>query len=455
MNVSTSTGRALALPSMRNNIDASSQVGHDISTLKRRSLIAAVLVFGVGGIWGTFANISGAVIASGFVIVESNTRSVQHLTGGIVEKLMVRDGSVVKAGELLIKLDETQTKAQLQILVTQIDELLIRQSRLDAERTGEGQISLPAVITARADDTALKRVIALENIVLDSRTRAFDGQRLQLDERIRQIKLESTGLEDQMRARERQAELISSELKDLEQLFARNLVPLQRVSGLRREQSRLQGDIGYLVSEIAKARARVAETELQIIQINQQRRADVTQEARDTASRLAEAQERRIVLEDQLNRIDIRSPIDGTIHQLAIFTIGGVVRPGETLMRVVPNNDELTFEVRIQPRDIDQLAIGQKASIRLAAANQTTLVGIDGILTTISPDIVVDPAQVQMPRFFVGRVHAPKEALLAARMPRLQPGMPADVFIKTEDRSPISYLFRPIYDQILRAFRER
>lgn len=442
-----------SLPALLGERVRNPEIGLELASLKRRSVLVALLVFGLGGLWGTLTTITGAVIASGYVIVESNTRSVQHLVGGIVEKLLVKDGSIVRAGDLLVKLDETQMRAQVQIILTQIDELLVRQARVDAERTDATALVLPAALEARQGDAALQRIVALERVLLDSKLKAFDGQRGQLDERIRQINLENTGLEDQLAARKQQADLIAAELKDLEGLFARNLVPLSRVSGLRREQSKLRGDIGFLNSEIAKAKARIAETELQIIQMAQQRRSETTQDARDVASRLAEAQERRVVLEDQLNRVEIRSPIDGVIHQLAVFTIGGVVRPGETLMRVVPSNDELTFEVRIQPRDIDQVTIGQTASIRLMAANQPNLVNIEGKLATVSPDITIDAAQ-QL-RYFVGRVKASAEALDRPGVPKLQPGMPADVFIKTESRSPLSYLIKPIYDQAIRAFRER
>jgi HlyD family secretion protein len=424
-----------------------------INSQVRRNLWGFALFFGIFGFWGTFATITGAVIAPGFVIVESNVRNVQHPTGGIVERIAVKDGSRVKAGDLLVRLDETQAKAQLQILVTQIDELLVRQARLDAERTGASVLLLPENIASRSAEPALGRIIALEKVVLESRQQAFVGQLSQLEERINQTNQEIEGVQGQLLARRQQVELVTKELGDLEPLFERKLVSLQRISGLRRESSRLQGDVGSLVSEVAKARAKVAETQLQIIQSEQQRRSDLTQEARDIASKLAESLEKRIVLEDQLNRIDIRSPSDGTVHQLAVFTIGGVVRAGETVLKIVPSEEELTLEVRIQPRDIDQVKISQPATIRLAAASQAITQSIDGQLFAISPDIVFDAASQQ--RYFVGRVKVTPGALEQKGIPKLQPGMPADVFIRTDERSPVSYLFRPLIDQANRAFRER
>lgn len=441
------------LPAIITEIQPDQPTSAAIEASLRRNLVGAALFCGIVLLWGAFATISGAVIAPGFVIVESNVRNVQHQTGGIVAQIAVKDGSQVRAGDLLLRLDETQARAQLQILSTQIDEYLIRQARLDAERTGSNTLLLPEALRARTGEAGLDRIVALERIVLESRQQAFAGQRSQLEERINQTSLEIDGIQEQLAARRQQVELVTRELSDLEPLFERKLVSLQRVSGLRRESSRLQGDVGFLVSEAAKAKAKVAETQLQIIQSEQQRLSDLTQEARDVASKLAEAVEKRIVLEDQLNRMEIRAPSDGTVHQLTVFTIGGVIRPGETMMKIVPTEEELTLEVRIQPRDIDQVRVSQPATIRLAAASQAITQSIEGQLSTISPDIVYEAATQQ--RYFVGRVRILPGALERTGLPRLQPGMPADVFIRTEDRSPISYLFRPLIDQASRAFRER
>lgn len=429
--------------------DADSHI-HD---LKRRSLVLAVLLFGVGGAWASFATLTGAVIAPGFVVVESSARSIQHLTGGVVEKLLVRDGDTVKAGDLLVKLDETQVRAQLQIQLAELDELQVRQARLDAEQKALPEIVLPPMLERRRAEPALSRVIQLEQIVLNSRQRAFSGQQAQLEERIKQITLEGQGLTDQLESRRSQAQLIDKELGDLEQLFARNLVSLARISGLRREQARLRGEVGATTSEIARSRARISETELLIIQAEQQRRTEITQEARDVASKIGSGLEKRTVLEDQLSRVEIRSPSDGQVHQMILFTIGGVVKPGETLMRIVPLNDEMSFEVRIQPRDIDQVKIGHAASIRLSAANQPTTQNFDGVLTTVSPDLIIDAAAQQ--RYFTGRVKLVQSAQSRPNSIKLQPGMPAEVYIKTDERSPISYLLRPLLDQAARAFRER
>jgi HlyD family secretion protein len=289
-------------------------------------------------------------------------------------------------------------------------------------------------------------------VLLDSRRRAFQGQIAQLRERIAQINLEIEGAERQRGARERQLELLASELRDLEQLFARNLVPLSRVSILRRDFARLQGDIGVLNSDSARLGARVAETELLIIQAEQQNRTEINQDFREVASRLAELNERKTILEDTLNRVEIRSPAKGVVHQLTI-TPNGVVRPGETIMRIVPSDETLVFEARVQPRDIDQVRVGQEVSIRLLAANQAVTQAIAATVESVAPDIVIEPAT--QARYFVVKVRAPQEAIASAKTTRLVPGMPVDLFIRTDDRTPMSYLLKPLFDQMARAFRER
>lgn len=425
----------------------------EIARIKRKSVLALVFFFVVFGGWSVFASISGAVIASGFVVVESNARSIQHLTGGIVEKIFVTEGVRVKAGDVLVKLDETQIRAQLQIQANEVDELLIRQARLDAEQFGAVELTLPAALLSRRDSPAIKRLIELEQVILTSRRRVYEGQLAQLRERIVQTQMEARGNSEQLDARKNQATLIQNEITDIMPLVERQLVPRTRIHALQRDAARLTGEIGAIAGDIARGQARVSETELQILQVEQQRRNDVTQEARDMATRLASATEKKNALEDQLNHVEIRSPVDGQILQLSVFTIGGVVRPGDTLMRIVPDNERLEFDVRILPRDIDQVHIGQSASIRLAAANQQNTTTLEGQLATVSPDLILEPS-TQL-RYFSGRVRLAPSQNIRPEANRLKPGMPVEVFIRTEERTPLSFLLRPLIEQTGRAFRER
>jgi HlyD family secretion protein len=446
------TSATLRLPGPRDTGQVPS-VAREIWRYKRNSLITLFLIFGIGGGWATFATISGAVISQGIAVLESNARSIQHLSGGVIQTILVREGQRVAMGDLLVRLDETQVRSQREIAYSQLLELKVRRARLEAERLGADTMSLPEEVADNATSGPLMRMIMLEKVVLDSRQRVAAGQEEQLRERIRQTEIDIEGTQTQVQARARQIELIGTELTGLEQLFARNLVPMQRVAALRREQARLVGERGMLVSEAAKSRARIAEIELQILQIGQQRRSEINQEARETAARLSEATDRLSALDDTLNRIEIRSPASGIVHQLAIFTNGGVVRPGETLMRIVPDDDPIVFEGRIQPRDIDQVRIGQPSSVRLLAANQPTTSNMEGVVTALSPDITFDSATQQ--RYFTVKVSVSQEAMSRAQIPRLVAGMPADLFIRTDDRTPLSYLLRPLLDQAARAFRER
>jgi HlyD family secretion protein len=296
-------------------------------------------------------------------------------------------------------------------------------------------------------------LLELEQIILSSRIRVYEGQRAQLRERIVQSEMEGRGNIEQLESRKNQAGLIQKEITELAPLVERQLVPRTRIHALQRDAARIAGEMGAIAGDIARGQARISETELQILQLEQVRRNEVTQEARDTATRLASATEKKIALEDQLNHIEIRSPVDGQILQLSLYTVGGVVRAGETLMRIVPDNERLEFDVRILPRDIDQVHIGQKASIRLSAANQQNTTTLEGHLYTVSPDLILEPATQQ--RYFSGRVRLAPSEVGRPEAGRLKPGMPVEVFIRTEERTPLSYLLRPLVEQTGRAFRER
>ncbi|MCA3680511.1 MAG: HlyD family type I secretion periplasmic adaptor subunit [Methylobacterium sp.] len=430
-----------------------SNTSAEISRIKKKSALTMLFFFMVFGGWSVLASISGAVIASGFVVVETSARSIQHLTGGIVERILVTEGERVKAGSLLVKLNETQIRAQLQIQANEVDELLIRQARLDAEQLGTSEVVLPAALLPRENSPAIRRLLELEQIILASRIRVYEGQRAQLRERIVQSEMEGRGNIEQLESRKNQADLIQKEITELAPLVERQLVPRTRIHALQRDAARIAGEMGAIAGDIARGQARISETELQILQLEQVRRNEVTQEARDTATRLASATEKKIALEDQLNHIEIRSPVDGQILQLSVFTVGGVVRAGETLMRIVPDNERLEFDVRILPRDIDQVHIGQKASIRLSAANQQNTTTLEGHLYTVSPDLILEPATQQ--RYFSGRVRLAPSEVGRPEAGRLKPGMPVEVFIRTEERTPLSYLLRPLVEQTGRAFRER
>ncbi|MDK9698318.1 MAG: HlyD family type I secretion periplasmic adaptor subunit [Siculibacillus sp.] len=419
----------------------------------RAALLGAVLlVFGVGG-FAVTVPLAGAVIAGATVVAESNDKKVQHQQGGIVTELLVRNGAAVTAGDLLLRLDPTQANSSLQIVSKALDQGLVREARLKAERDGEATITLPEAMEKRRAEPEVAAVIAEELRLFENRRAARDGLRSQLRERITQLHEEIRGLEAQKTANERQTGFIAEELTGVRDLYRRNLVQISRLSALERESARLAGEEGQLIAAIARTRGRITETELQIIQIDQDLRTEVGRDIREIQSKNTEFIERRIALDDQLARVEIRSPQTGTVHQLNVHAAGAVIAPGETIMVIVPREDVLVLEARIAPHDIDHVARGQHAVARLSAFDQTKTPEIGGIVTFIAPDLVREP-QTNL-GYYVARITLDARQLETRSEVRLLPGMPAEVHLQTGERTAMSYLLKPLFDQVARAFKER
>ena len=413
--------------------------------------IAAFLVVGVGG-WAVATEFSGAIIASGQVVVDSNVKRVQHPTGGVVGELRIRDGQQVKAGQILLRLDDVQTRASLAIVSKALDELTARQARLEAERDGADEMIVPRDLLDRMEDQHVARTTHGELRQFETRRKGREGQRAQLRERIAQLGKEISGYTAQHDSKIKQIGWIADELQGVRELWLKKLIPFTRLTILEREKERLAGERGQLVASIAQSGGKIAETELQIIQIEQDMRTEVGRELADIRARTSELVEKKVAAQDQLQRIDIRAPQDGVVHQLAVHTVGGVIAPGEQIMLIVPEADTLTIEVRVQPQDVDQLRIGQSAVIRLSAFNQQTTPELNGVVGRVSADVSEDIKTGT--RFYTVRVAVPESELARLASLKLIPGMPAEVFIQTTSRTVISFLIRPLWDQIGRAFRE-
>jgi HlyD family secretion protein len=393
-----------------------------------------LLVGGVGG-WAATTEFSGAVVASGILVVDTNVKKVQHPTGGIVGELHVRDGDHVQAGDLLIRLDDTVTRANLAIIVKTLDELAARQARLEAERDDLDAVSFPDGLLGRASDSNVARTVDGERKLFELRQLARRGQKAQLRERIGQLKEEISGLDA------------------VRDLWRQNLVPISRVTAVERDAVRIDGERNQLIASIAQTKGKLTETELQIIQVDQDLRSEVAKELREIQAKEAEQVERKVSAEDQLKRIDIRAPQDGTILQLSVHTIGGVVNAAEPLMLIVPASDRLIVEAKIAPQNIDQVRIGQTAALRFSAFNMRTTPEIFGTVAVISADIAQD--QKTGASFYTLRIALPPEELARLGGLKLVPGMPVEAFIQTDDRTVMSYLVKPLQDQVAKAFRER
>lgn len=414
--------------------------------------VVILVLFGGMGVWASLASISGAVIAPANVVVQSHRKDVQHLQGGIVSKILVKDGDKVRAGDLLVRLDDTLPKANLGIITSQLNELLARKTRLEAELAGRSELSFPVQLSDHRDDPVIAGILEGQITLLKARIEALDGERMQLRERIGQLNQEILGLEAQRKAKALEILLIKDELDGLLSLETKGLVPKTRIVALKRQAAQLNGDRGRFIAEIARARGRIGETEIQIIQLEKDRRTEVVTELRDGQTRISELLERKVAAEDQLKRVEIRAPIDGHVHQLAFHTVGGVIQAGETIMQIVPAKDILMIEARLDPADIDQVYVGQAAVVRFPSFNQRTTPELRGEVRLISADVSKDARQEI--EFYVLHVTLTNEELERLGTHKLVPGMPAEVFVQTGRRTALSYLMKPLADQIEKAFRE-
>ena len=414
--------------------------------------VVVVLAGGLGG-WGATAEISGALIAPGSIVVESNVKKVQHPTGGVVGEVRAHDGDVVKAGDVVVRLDDTVTKASLAIVTKNLDGLWARAARLEAEQQGLDRIVFPPMLLDRANDPDVKNVMASESKLFEVRTMGRIGQKAQLRERVAQLHEEIAGLEAQERAKDKEIALVEKELVGVRTLYDQHLVQITRLTTLERDAARLSGERAQYIASRAQARGKITETELQIIQVDKDMVSDVSKDLRETNDKIGEFVERKVTAEDQLRRIDIRAPQDGMVEQSTVHTVGGVITAGDAIMMIVPQADDLQVEAKVNPQDIDKLQIGQKTLLRLSAFNQRTTPELNGIVTRVSPDVTTEQRTGQS--YYTIRVKMPPEEVARLGEVKLIPGMPVEAFVQTGDRTLLSYLIKPLKDQLMRAFREK
>jgi HlyD family secretion protein len=414
--------------------------------------VVIVLAGGVGG-WAATTELSGALIAQGSIVVDSNVKKVQHPTGGVVGELLVHDGDHVKAGEIVVRLDDTVTRANLAIVTNGLDEFGARKARLVAERDGAEAIAFPDEMLARMNELTVANAVTNERKLFELRRTARSGQKAQLRQRIDQLQEEIGGLIAQQAAKTREIALITQELEGVRDLYKKNLVPITRLTTLERDAARIEGERAQLIASVAQAKGKIVETELQIIQIDQDLSSEVAKDMREVDGKIGEFVERKVTAEDQLKRIDIRAPQDGTVLQSTVHTVGGVITAGEPIMLIVPGADNLIVEAKFNPQDVDQLTLGQPAMLRFSSFNQRTTPEIQGKVTRISADTTTDQRTGQS--YYTVRVSMPSEEVVKLGDVKLIPGMPVEVFVQTGERTVFSYLVKPLHDQLMRAFREK
>ena len=421
--------------------------------IRRRLTLALLITLGlVGGIggWGAVASISSAIVAPGVIVVDGSDKKVQHPTGGVVGAILVKNGDSVRAGDVVARLDPTQARASLGIVTSQQTQLEARQYRLHAERDNAASFTVPEAFLTRSPEAPA--IAASEIRLFEARKSGMAGQKLQLNERIGQLHKEIEGLKAQLVAKESEVALMSDELERVQGMRAKNLVPVTRALTSERELTRLKGEHGMLVSSIAKAEGQISEIGVQILSLDQSMLTDTMKDLRDTETRLSELAERRNAAQDQLDRIDIRAPRSGIVHDMQIHTVGGVISPAETLMTIVPNDEKLAVEVRLAPTDRDQVHVGQAAVLRFSAFNQQTTPEFKGEITDIAAELTHEP-QTGI-SYYTAHLFVTEDKREEAMNLKLVPGMPVETFMETGQRTALTYLLKPFRDQMARAFKE-
>ena len=409
-----------------------------------------ILVAGAGS-WAATAQLRGAIIAPGSVKVDRNLKAIQHRDGGIISEIAVKEGDFVNKGQIMLRLDDAQTRAELGIVRSQLVEFSLRKARLIAERDGLDRLIVPE-LTMEQNLHSTQTLVGEERLLRGNRQHR-DSQKQQLELGIGQLGEEIKGLEAQRTAKSEELRLVEEEHAKIKGLADRRLIESNRIYTIDREIASLQGGKAEIDAGIARAKSRCSELELQILAIDETARTEAQRELTIVEPKIAELSERRVAIEDRLSRTDIRAPLSGTVNELSVHTIGGVVTPAEQLVTLVPENANLKIAARIQPTDIDQISIGQHAKLRFSAFNQRTTPELSGNVSFISPATSTDPANGQV--YYLAEVQVNQAEMDKLGTNALKPGMPLEVFISTEERTALSFLSKPLVDQFSRAFREQ
>ena len=416
-------------------------------------VVTVILLIAFFGGWGMLTTISGAVVAPGVIQVEQNRQVVQHPDGGVVAEINVTEAELVKAGDLLIRLDGTPVKAELAIVEGQLFDGMARKSRLEAERDDLPAPSFPQELT----DLSATRLDVAEQIegqkrLFTARLETQNAQISQLGKRLDQIASQNEGITAQMAAINDLVALLQPEIADQQTLLDKGLTQSARIMDLKREVARLDGNRGELQSNLAQAEGKATETQLQVLQIKSARREDANAQLRDMGDKTLELAERRRALTEQVNRLDIRAPVSGVVLGLAVTTPQSVIRPADPILYIIPQDRPLIIVAQIPPIHVDEIHVGQVVRVNIAAFSARTTPELDGILTTISADAISDQATKQS--FYRAEITLDAGQLAKLKNEKLVPGMPVQAYIGTGDRTPMAYLLKPFTDYFHMAMRE-
>lgn len=415
-------------------------------------LAVAGLFLGLG-VWGTQSRIAGAVVAHGMIQVESLRQVVQHPDGGVVGTINVTDGDRVEAGEVLIRFDDTLLLSEMAIVDGQLTESMARKDRLRAERDGADHVTFSPELLARAEtDATVADLISDERQLFRTRLEFLEKENAQLRERKVQIEGQLEGTEAQLAATSTQIDLIGQELADQQKLLDQGLVQATRVLALRREQARLLGELGELQSIVARANAQLIETDIEILKLQSQRQQDALAELREIEFRMIELTQRSLSAQETLSRMDVRAPMSGVIHGMTVHALRSVVRGAEPILYIIPQDSPMLVKSRIDSIHIDQVHVGMEAALRFSTFDQRSTPEVTGHVTKVSADVFTD--DVTGLTYYSADIIPVAEDLEKLGDVELLPGMPVEAFIKTGERTPLSYLAKPLTDYFNRAFRE-
>jgi len=423
----------------------------DDRPIRRLGAIVLLCTVGVFFAWSFLAPIDGAAYAPGLVAVKSHRKTVQHLDGGIVSRMFVKEGDVVHAGDLLLTLDGTENKAQLEIARGQFITLAAQLARLEAERDGLPAVRYPPSLDDDSD-ARIAEAKKTENQLFMARKTAHEGEMEVLKQRIQQLNSIIVGLQGQRSSKQELVESYAEEAKDLKELLAEGFADKQRLRDIERNYTMNKGDISSINSEIASNQVQIGETKLQILQLEKKFQEEVTTKMSETQTDLYGVNQRILATRDKVIRVDIKAPVDGRVMGMTVHTIGGVVMPGTPIMDIVPLKEELVISARVSPIDIDRVSVGLIADVRFTAFKQALTPVIEGKVTTLSADSFIDEKEGKS--YYQAEVTLTPESIEKMAHLELVPGMPVEVLIKTGERTLFEYLTQPITNAFARAFIE-
>jgi HlyD family type I secretion membrane fusion protein len=415
-------------------------------------LIIVVFVVGFFG-WSAFAPLDSAIMSPGVIVVETHKKTIQHLEGGIVRKIYVDEGKAVAAGQLLMQLDDTQARASAELLTGEADALAAQEARLQAERDGDATIKFPASLLDRASNPKVAEAIRGETSAFNTRRETLNKQIAILSQRNHENTSIIAGLGKEQTSVERQMELIQRETDSVQQLYDKGLSTLPRLLALQRQQADLTGQRGQITEKIAQAQLGSGENDLQVMNLKNQQLSDVVKELRDVQTRRFDLMDRERAARDVLSRLTIRAPVSGKIVNLAVHTIGAVIRPGDPIMEIVPQKDALEVEAHVRPEDADSVHVGMSARVNLSAYQSRRLPIIPGTVNNVSADRLTDQRTGQP--YFTVTVTVDKTLLKDYPNAKLMPGLPVEVALDTGQRTALDYFTEPITDVFRRGMKER